>query len=221
MTTWPLVCSEDGQCPCTCDYSVDAACTCRDLQGSVTVHVTKSPVALLYPVTYLKTVNYLPLEKVQHADNCKDGDFEDNPTCGWYHIDGERATDSQVRAHLDVVSVAPLAWKRGGAHTRLVARRAFAAIARAARCGRRRWAAQGSARARASIATSSRIHTCPFSVARPAQRTASCIRTSGGRCAPRIAAGRARVDGVCLARVGICSRSGAPLCMCSVAALVP
>jgi hypothetical protein len=57
-------CSSDGQCPCECDYS-QADCSCRDLESSITIHVTKSPVSLLYPLTYRKTVNYYPIEQVQ------------------------------------------------------------------------------------------------------------------------------------------------------------
>lgn len=77
---------------------MDPGCTCRDIDGSVTIHVTKSPVSLLYPLTYVRTVNYFPIEKVQYTNTCEDGALVENPTCGWYYIDGERAEDSQVRS---------------------------------------------------------------------------------------------------------------------------
>lgn len=94
---YQLACiSDNGKCPCDCDYSRDAGCTCRDLQGSITVSVTKSPVALLYPLTYAKTVNYYPIEKVEYTNQCRDGALIDSPTCGWYYRDGQRVTDSQV-----------------------------------------------------------------------------------------------------------------------------
>ena len=95
---YQLLCvSEDGKCPCSCDYAKDRGCTCRDLQGSITVSVTKSPVALLYPLTYTKTVNYYPIEKVEYTNKCRAGALETSPTCGWYYRDGEQVVDSQVR----------------------------------------------------------------------------------------------------------------------------
>jgi hypothetical protein len=66
------------------------------MQNVVTIHVTKSPVALLYPLTYRKTVNYFPLEKIQYTHACKDGALETSPTCGWYYLDGTKVQDSQV-----------------------------------------------------------------------------------------------------------------------------
>ena len=92
-----LVCSQDGKCPCSCNVAVDVGCNCRDLQGTISISVTKSPVALLYPITYLKTVNFYPIEKVQYTNNCNDNALVDSPTCGWYYRDGIRVPDSQAR----------------------------------------------------------------------------------------------------------------------------
>ena len=57
--------SEDGNCPCNCDYSTDKDCKCRDLQGSISITVTKTDAALLYPLIYARTVNYYPIEIVR------------------------------------------------------------------------------------------------------------------------------------------------------------
>lgn len=91
-----LCCSEDGVCPCSCDYSQDTSCSCRDLEGVLSVQVTKSAVSLLYPLIYARTVNYAPIEKAVYKQNCRDGALDDNPTCGWYMLDGQRVADSQV-----------------------------------------------------------------------------------------------------------------------------
>lgn len=93
-----LDCSEDGVCPCSCDYSRDSACQCRDLEGALSIQVTKSAVSLLYPLLYARTVNYSPIEKAVYKQNCRDGALDDTPTCGWYLLDGQRVPDSQVRA---------------------------------------------------------------------------------------------------------------------------
>lgn len=85
-------------CPCPCDYSRDATCTCRDLAGPVSITVTKSAVSLLYPLTYARTVNYSPIEKAVYKQDCRDGGLDDTPTCGWYLLDGQRVEDSQVWA---------------------------------------------------------------------------------------------------------------------------
>ena len=55
-------CSTDGVCPCTCDYVVDASCTCRDLAGAINVTLSKSAVYASYPLQYVQTFNYKPYE---------------------------------------------------------------------------------------------------------------------------------------------------------------
>ncbi len=57
--------STDGVCPCTCDYATDASCTCRDLQQTLVVTLTKTPVWASYPLTYLASFNYEPYEVIQ------------------------------------------------------------------------------------------------------------------------------------------------------------
>jgi hypothetical protein len=89
-------CSEDGVCPCQCNYASDPTCACRDIDGRISIHVTKSDVRLLYPLTYAKTINYYPIEQVHYGGSCKDGALEPVPTCGWYLLDGEKIDDSQV-----------------------------------------------------------------------------------------------------------------------------
>jgi hypothetical protein len=60
-------CSEDGVCPCQCNYASDPTCACRDIDGRISIHVTKSDVRLLYPLTYAKTINYYPIEQVHYG----------------------------------------------------------------------------------------------------------------------------------------------------------
>lgn len=46
---------------------------------------------------YLQSFNYKPYESIVRpgAGKCKDGQFEDTPTCGWYYAMSERVVDSQ------------------------------------------------------------------------------------------------------------------------------
>lgn len=55
-------CSQDGTCPCTCNYAKDSSCTCRDLQQAVNVRLAKSPVYNTYPLTYAQSFNFRPTE---------------------------------------------------------------------------------------------------------------------------------------------------------------
>lgn len=89
-------CSDDGVCPCQCNYAVDEGCTCRDLKGTVSVGVTKSPVLLMYPLTYMRNVNYYATEEVVYTYDCEDGALAEIPTCNWLSIDNEIQDDSQV-----------------------------------------------------------------------------------------------------------------------------
>ena len=92
-----LLCSDDGICPCECNYDLDEGCTCRDIDGSISISITKSPVSLLYPTTYIRNIQYYPTEETIYTDNCKDGPHETIPTCSWLSIGGEIQEDSQVR----------------------------------------------------------------------------------------------------------------------------
>lgn len=62
------------------------------------ITIKKSDVYANYPCTYLQDFNYNPRDltiTVPHLD-CKDGDLEDYPTCGWkYDTNGNKITDSQ------------------------------------------------------------------------------------------------------------------------------
>ena len=95
-----LLCSDDGVCPCACDYAVDASCTCRDLDGTVTVTVTKSPVNVRYNLGYIKDVNYLSYEEAVYSETCEDSAAAAIPTCNWFSYKGEIQADSQVPAAL-------------------------------------------------------------------------------------------------------------------------
>ena len=90
------LCSDNGVCPCACNYAVDASCTCRDLDGTVTITVTKSPVKVLYNLSYIKNVNYLATEETIVTENCEDQASAEIPTCSWLLLDGEIQAHSQV-----------------------------------------------------------------------------------------------------------------------------
>jgi hypothetical protein len=57
-----LHCSEDGKCPCSCDYVTDPTCGCRDIAGGVDVSLTKTPVYATYPLLYARSFNAKPYE---------------------------------------------------------------------------------------------------------------------------------------------------------------
>lgn len=80
--------SSTGRCPCSCDYAADAGCTCRDLNATVSVALTKSPVAANYPLTYRQQFNYKPYEVMlrPNSGSCSAGGGGSTPTCGyWYY----------------------------------------------------------------------------------------------------------------------------------------
>ena len=93
-----MSCSNDGTCPCACNYAVDAGCICRDLDGTVTVTVNKPPVSVRYKMgPWMTTVHQLPVEEPVYVDTCVDAAASATPTCGWWDHDwrGVQA-DSQV-----------------------------------------------------------------------------------------------------------------------------
>jgi hypothetical protein len=99
-------CSEDGICPCSCNYAVHQGCTCRDLKGPVAINVTKSEVAMLYPVSPTGTwVPYHIYEEAVNASNCNAaGAYPDPVTCGWSpYLNGTRGAykTSQVQFSSD------------------------------------------------------------------------------------------------------------------------
>ncbi|KAG2447311.1 hypothetical protein HYH02_007641 [Chlamydomonas schloesseri] len=88
--------SPDGRCPCSCS-ATDPSCPCRDLAAPLRVSLTKSPLYASYPLQYVASFNWKPVEVVLRPSNkvCKDGDWEDQPTCGWFSQGGVRVADSQ------------------------------------------------------------------------------------------------------------------------------
>ena len=89
--------SKDGVCPCGCDYASDRDCPCRDLARELTVTVTKSRAMASYPLTYLQSFNYKPVEGVVRPGPgmCRDGAYDAAPTCGWFYVGGGKIADSQ------------------------------------------------------------------------------------------------------------------------------
>lgn len=53
--------SPTGQCPCQCSQE-DESCKCKDLEQSIRVGVTKTPVQLIYPLGNPKMFNGRPHE---------------------------------------------------------------------------------------------------------------------------------------------------------------
>ena len=80
----------------------DAAGVAQPLAQPLVVTVTKSPVWAVYPLTYVQSVNAKPYEAVElttvrpaparappfssppPCQDCVDGAYESNPTCGWF-----------------------------------------------------------------------------------------------------------------------------------------
>lgn len=93
-----LGCSEDGACPCSCDYAVDQGCACRDLVGPVLFTMDKSTVHALYPLTFIKNTPLDPYEETVFVDanTCVDGDDAEIPSCNWLSLDNEIQEHSQV-----------------------------------------------------------------------------------------------------------------------------
>jgi hypothetical protein len=89
--------SKDGVCPCGCDYASDRDCACRDLARELTVTLVKSRAMASYPLTYLQSFNYKPVEGVVRPGpgRCRDGAYDAAPTCGWYYAGGGKIADSQ------------------------------------------------------------------------------------------------------------------------------
>ena len=62
MTRASAARSQDGVCPCTCDYVADASCTCRNLAGALNITLSKSAVYASYPLQYVQNFNFKPYE---------------------------------------------------------------------------------------------------------------------------------------------------------------
>ena len=59
-----ITCSDDGVCPCACNYAVDASCTCRDLAGAIIVTITRPPVVAVYRMKGIRSADFRPYEEV-------------------------------------------------------------------------------------------------------------------------------------------------------------
>jgi hypothetical protein len=71
------------------------------LKGPVAINVTKSEVAVLYPLTFIKAVDYHPEEEAVNATSCQAvGEYPTPVTCGWTKVDGAYPPDSQVQLFL-------------------------------------------------------------------------------------------------------------------------
>jgi hypothetical protein len=81
------LCSDDGICPCTCNYAVHVGCTCRDLKGPVAINVNKSAVSVIYPGSYLRWVDQQPREETINTSSCN-VEWSDNATCGVFRLPG-------------------------------------------------------------------------------------------------------------------------------------
>lgn len=72
-----ITCSDDGVCPCACNYAVDASCTCRDLAGAIIVTITRPPVVAVYRMKGIRSADFRPYEEVIYMqDNCDDSPLE-------------------------------------------------------------------------------------------------------------------------------------------------
>lgn len=134
--------SGDG-CPCECNRDFDRTCRCTQLAEPVTITVTKSPVYLQYPLTYLGSVNGRPYEEIINTGGssgnraCEDRSAHASPTCGWVvNEQGQRLVGSQGfccncrRSELfrEGVGVGSREWKRSQRVCNLFANGVFRAL---------------------------------------------------------------------------------------------
>jgi len=61
--------------------------TVRQLAEPYKVTVTKTPVYVVYPLTYIQTFNGRPYELVATTKKCDDASTASKPTCGWFKND--------------------------------------------------------------------------------------------------------------------------------------
>ncbi|GLC38807.1 hypothetical protein PLESTM_000779300 [Pleodorina starrii] len=95
--TLKCVNSPDGDCPCTCDAANDSLCKCRDLVAPLRVSLSKSPLTASYPISYVQSFNWWVHEEVLQREKCKDGAYDEHPSCPWFYMPGETkpVADSQ------------------------------------------------------------------------------------------------------------------------------
>ncbi|EFJ46134.1 hypothetical protein VOLCADRAFT_105708 [Volvox carteri f. nagariensis] len=89
--------SPTGECPCPCNAAVDEDCSCRDLAAPMKVTITKSLLWASYPLTFVQQFNWKPVEIIQYTNSkkCRDGDYEQYPTCPYYYDGKDKVPDSQ------------------------------------------------------------------------------------------------------------------------------
>eukprot|EP00897_Mesotaenium_endlicherianum_P009055 jgi/Mesen1/8178/ME000044S07452 len=68
----------------TMSQVTDAKGNVRQLAEPYKITVTKTPVSVTYPLTYLQTFNGKLYEVTVNVNGCQDGDYSANPTCGWF-----------------------------------------------------------------------------------------------------------------------------------------
>lgn len=61
--------------------------TVRQLAEPYKITVTKTPVYVVYPLTYIQTFNGRPYELVATTKKCDDSSTSSKPTCGWFKND--------------------------------------------------------------------------------------------------------------------------------------
>jgi hypothetical protein len=71
------------------------------LKGPVAINITKSEVAVMFPLTYIKPVGYRPEEEAVNTTSCQAaGEYPTPTTCGWPKILGSYPPDTQVQLFL-------------------------------------------------------------------------------------------------------------------------
>lgn len=74
--------------------------TVRQLAEPYKITVIKTPVYVVYPLTYIQTFNGKPYELVATTKKCDDSSTSSKPTCGWFKNDAGARYASGVPARI-------------------------------------------------------------------------------------------------------------------------
>ena len=69
----------------------------QKFSSPIKITFSKTPVKVIYPAVYYQDFNYYPKEKVipTSSTSCSDSNTDNEPTCGWTYLNGEKIRYSQ------------------------------------------------------------------------------------------------------------------------------
>lgn len=81
----------------TLDQITDKDGNVQKLSYPIKITFSKTPVRVLYPLTYLQDFNWMPKEIIVNSKSteCKDGENDEEPTCGWMYNGKQKIKYSQ------------------------------------------------------------------------------------------------------------------------------